>query len=179
LEPLRPFAARDLTWVHVRGWRAENHLVAGRDLFAVLRRETAFHTVAAAEAADGRWTFRRVGFFHPRVSVRPAGADMDIAIVETGKMGSGMVRFSDGRRYPWVNANSQGSEWAFTRQDGTVLVRFLVRASLRKYEGVVQVESAGRGLEELSLLLILGWYLIAISLWSARSTVTKPTHPTH
>ena len=159
--------------------RGEYHLVAGGNFLAALRRETVFHTIAAAEAADGRWTFRRVGLFQPSISVRPAGSDVNVAILETGKTGGGILRFSDGRRYTWVNANSRGSKWTFTMEDGTVLVRFLIRASIRKYEGVVQVEPAGRGLGELSLLLLLGWYLIVISIWSARLTVEKPTHPTH
>ena len=148
--------------------RPEYHLLAGRRLLAVLRREKAFRTVAAAEAADGRWTFRRVGLINPRVGVRPAESDTDVAILETGRKGGGMLRFSDGKRYTWVNVNSRGWEWAFTLEDGTVLVRFLVRASVSEYEGDVQVESAGRGLEELNLLLLLGWYLVVISLWSAR-----------
>ena len=54
-------------------------------------------------------------------------------------------------------------------EDGTVLIRFLVGVSFwRGLRGVVQVHPAARGLSDFSLLLLLGWYWIVLSLWTVR-----------
>jgi len=151
---------RDLTWVQPRALRAEYQLIADGKALASLRWKKAFGSLATAEAADGRWTFKRVGFLRPRVTVRAEGSVADVAVLEPG---TGVLQFSDGHRYHWVNTSSWGGEWAFASEDGTVLVRFLFPMASLRMRGRVQVEPEARTQQDLSLLLLLGWYLVVLN----------------
>ena len=161
MKPMDQVVARGLTWVQPRALRNEYQLIADGKTLASLRWEKAFGSLATAEAADGRWTFKRVGFLRPRVTVRAEGSEADVATLEPGWMGSGVLQFSDGHRYRWANTSFWGGEWAFASEAGTVLVRFLPGYS-RKKRGTVHVESEARTLQHLSLLLLLGWYLVVL-----------------
>ena len=88
-----------LTWVKPRALRAEYQLIADGKALASLRWEKALGSLARAEAADGRWTFKRVGFLRPRVTVRAEGSVADVAMLEPG---TGILQFSDGHTYHWV-----------------------------------------------------------------------------
>ncbi len=179
MQPAHLFAARELTWIHPRTLKPEFELSADGKVLATLRLKNVVGSLTEAEAADGRWTFRRTGwFFHSRVTARSAGTQTDHVVVVRGRMGSGMLRFSDGRGYNLMNESPQGSQWAITAEDGTVLIRFLLGVSLRGLRGVVQVHPAARGLSDFSLLLLLGWYWIVLSLWTVRWGGYRPReHP--
>ena len=52
-------------------------LRAGQQLLATLRWQR--KTLAEAESADARWTFKREVFWHPQVTIRTAGSDENAA----------------------------------------------------------------------------------------------------
>ncbi len=149
-----------LTWVQPRALRAEYQLIADGKALSSLRWKRAFGSLAKAEAADGRWTFKRVGFLRPRVTVRAEGSVAGVAMLDPG---TGVLQFSDRHRYHWVNTSSRRGEWAFASEDGTVLVRFLFPMASLRMKGTVQVEPAAGTQQDLSLLLLLGWYLVVLN----------------
>ena len=149
----------ELSWVQPRRIEAEYQLVRDRKTVASLRWEKALGSLATGEAGDSRWTFKRVGVFRPRVTVRVQGSETDIAVFEPGWSYTGLLRFSDGRSYRWTNVSFWELEWAFTREDGSPLVRFFQRAKGRT-GGPVRIEPGAEGLPDLPILLLLGWYLL-------------------
>jgi hypothetical protein len=161
MKPVEQDVARALTWVQPSALRNEYQLIADDKALASLRWEKAFGSLATAEAADGRWTFKRAGYLRPRVTVRAEGSEADVATLEPGWTGSGVLQLSDGLRYRWANTSFWSGEWAFVSEAGTVLVRFLPGYS-RKKRGTVHVEPEARTLRHLSLLLLLGWYLVVL-----------------
>jgi hypothetical protein len=109
-----------------------------------------------AEAAAGRWTFRRAGFWHARVIVSLAGSDSAVAVFTARWMGTGTLELSAGRQVHWSAAH------AWQADDGTPLVEFTGRQTLIKLEGTVALTPAAVGRPDLALLVLLGWYLVVL-----------------
>jgi hypothetical protein len=50
------------------------------DPFAVLRWAKRWGSLATGESADRYWSFKRVGFLRPRITIREAGSDSNVAV---------------------------------------------------------------------------------------------------
>ena len=79
METLSKVAGLPLYWVQPDTFARWFELRAGENLVATLGWQTSCGTLAMAESGDGRWTFKRLGFLNPRVAVREAGSEIDIA----------------------------------------------------------------------------------------------------
>ena len=77
-------------------------------------------------------------------------------------MGDGVLEILGGPRFFWKSLNFWRSEWAWTGVDGALLLRVKTKFTLTKMEGRVQIEPAAGSIPQLSLLAILGWYLIVL-----------------
>jgi hypothetical protein len=118
---------------------------------------------AVAEAAAGQWTFRRAGFWHPRVIVCVAGSESTVAVFTARWTGTGTLELSAGQHVHWSAAH------AWQADDGTPLVEITSRQGLIRLEGTVALTPAAVGRPDLALLVLLGWYLVAMQ---ARDTLT-------
>src|SRR5262245_10227010 len=79
-EPVRSLAevvGQELQWVRPSARRKYDELRSGEETVATLRWQKG--SLAVAEVGDGRWTFKRQGFWRQRVTVRREGSDVDIA----------------------------------------------------------------------------------------------------
>ena len=160
----------DLCWIQPKG--LDNRwfeLRAGDGIVATLEFETLCGSLARAQSADGSWTFKRVGFFNPRVTVRKAGQEADLAVYTprwTGREGT--LEFPDGRVFGWVQANFWATKFQITDAAGYSLVSFESGAEksrlsdIFKTQARVEIGRRGRALPELPLLVLLGWYLIIL-----------------
>ena len=74
---------RDLHWNQPSGFKMEYELRDGETLAATLRFRSSFGSLATAESADGRWTFKRVGFWHPVITVRASNEEATLATFRT------------------------------------------------------------------------------------------------
>ena len=90
---------QELSWHQPKGLRRHFELRIGDEVLATLRWETNFGSLATAETAEGRWTFKRVGFWRPKVTVRAAGSDADLAVFEPRWTGSGTLTLASGHSY--------------------------------------------------------------------------------
>ncbi len=90
---------RELEWVQPSAWKMQYELRAGEEIVATLRFRSSFGSFATAESADGCWTFKRVGFWQTRVTIRGCGSDMDIAMFKNNTWsGGGTLELPDGRK---------------------------------------------------------------------------------
>lgn len=152
----------ELSWVQASDGEAGYRLVQDGKSVASLRFAKALGSLATGDAEGSRWTFKRVGVFRPRITVRLEGSETDLAVFEPGWTGAGPLRFSEGRSYRWTNVSFWQLEWAFVRDDdGSPLVRFFQRA-VGRHGGPVRVEAAAKELRDLPVLLLLGWYLLVL-----------------
>ncbi len=137
----------------------EYELRAGDEPVATLRFRSAFGTLATAESADGCWTFKRVGFFQNRVTVRACDSETDLATFNNNTWkGGGTLVLADGREFP-VTSNFWQTEYEFQNADGEPLLRFKTKWGLSHQSAEVNVLAAGESLPELPWMILLGWYL--------------------
>lgn len=152
----------DLQWRVRPAPRRTFELQGGGGVVATLRWAKATGSLALAESLDGRWTFKRAGFVSPRVTVRPAGADEDLAIFRPSWEGHGALQFDGERRFRWSPTGFWQSEWAFGHEGGDPLVVFSPVNGTLGTEGRVRIARATPALPELSILTTLGWYLLVL-----------------
>jgi hypothetical protein len=168
MRSIREVAEQTLRWTQPSALAREYELRAGDETLATLRWQKAFGSLALAESADGEWTFKRSGFLSPRVTVRAPGSETELAVFRPGWRGEGALRLSDGRGYQWANTSFWRSEWAFADEAGEPLVRFKTEFepttgfAFFKQAAEVTFEHRGHSLADLSLLTLLGWYLMVL-----------------
>lgn len=73
-------------------------LVRGESVLATLEWRSAFGTLATAMADGTSWTFKRTGFWSPRITIRREGSDEDEAVFRRGGVGGvkGELRWPSG-----------------------------------------------------------------------------------
>lgn len=163
-----PFSSsieHDLHWIQPRFGAKLFELRTAEGLVGTLRWERALGTLATADLDGRRWTFKRVGFWNPRVTVRDAGSPEDAAVFQPTLWGGGTLVFPSGRRFEWRPINFWATRWAFFDERSVSL--FTLRegaddaqlADLFKTQAIVEVAPAGRECGELPPLVLLGWYL--------------------
>lgn len=151
-----------LSWVPVG--RRSYQLQGGDELVATLDWSRARGSLARGEAADGIWTFKRAGFLRPRVTVRIEGSEADLAILSLGRGRESRLDFSDGRRFTWGATRTQRRRMAFANAAGETVLSLLPRARRFEYHADVEIGPGKRGLAELSLLALLGWYRLVLQI---------------
>ena len=148
---------RELKWIQTGRRNPEHELQADGEVVATLRWHG--HSLAVAETADGRWSFKRPALWRSPVGVRAVESGANIATFGSSWTGRGTLETSRGRRFLWSATNFWRSRWEWRSDDGAPLARFASRQGLVKVEGRVRIEGAALDLSELALLVALGWYL--------------------
>jgi hypothetical protein len=155
---LRDLAGQGLIWSKPNWLNGGSALRLGEQQLATLRLRSVWGTLATGETDGDSWTFKRIGFFQNKVTVRSATSDADVAVfVNNWKMG-GTLQLPDGRRYR-ANTNFWMTSFAFTDDEGRPLVSYRRLGGLTSISAVVEIEPAGAELRELPWLVMLGWYL--------------------
>jgi hypothetical protein len=157
--PISEVADRELLWIQPAARRREHELRAADDVVATLRFQRG--SLADAEAEGHHWTFKRQGFWQPRVTVRIAGSDADVAVFRPHWAGGGTLELADGRTVDLRSANFWQSEWIWQEKD-LPLILFKGRHGIVKANGAVEIQPGSAGLADTPLLVLLGWYLILL-----------------
>lgn len=166
-------------WVQPSANHRFYELHHGRLVLARLAFRSAFGTLAVAETAEERWTFKRVGFLSIRVTVRRAGAGEDIAVYTPKFWGDGELTFADGTLLLWRPTNFWATHWAFGEPEGDLVVEFrtgIPEERLRdifKTQATVQVLKSAPWQRLIPLLLPLGFYLFIMHHEDAAAAVAS------
>jgi hypothetical protein len=169
---LSDVAGQELLWIQPAARKREHELRAGEEVVATLRFQRG--TLADAEADGQHWTLKRQGFWHPRVSVRVAGSDSDIAMFHPHWTGGGTVELAGSNPLRLASANFWQSEWVWLDEDQP-LVRSKGRHGLVKANGAVDIPAEAARRPDLALLVLLGWYLILLHADDAAAASTAST----
>jgi hypothetical protein len=169
-------------WVQPRASQNRFDLRSGEDLYAQLEFPKWYGSLAIATAAGQRWTFKRVGFFNPRVTVRGEGSETDLAVFQPRWTGTeGTAHITNGAAYTWKTANFWATEYVWLNTAGELLIQYRqgIEASwladLFKTQSRVEIQPSAQALQDLSLLVSLGWYLIVLKQQDDASAVTAAT----
>jgi hypothetical protein len=150
-----------LTWVQPSMTRRRFELRAGDDLVGTLNFPKLFGTLAEAESGDGAWTFKRIGFWQQKATVRVRDAETDLAVFTNNTWtGGGTLAFAHGSRFK-ATTNFWRSNYQFQTETEQSLVRFASRGVFRQSAEVEAMPEALR-LPELPLLVLFGWYLVVM-----------------
>jgi hypothetical protein len=166
VRPISETAGEELLWLQPAARRREHELRAGADLVATLRFQRG--SLADAEADGHHWTFKRQGFWQPRVTVRVPGSDDDLAVFRPHWTGGGTLEFAGGRTVNLRSANFWQSEWVWQEKDPLIL--FKGRHGLVKARGAVEIQPGAAGTPDVPLLVLLGWCLILLHADDAASS---------
>ncbi len=151
-------ADRELTWTQPAFTRQEYHLAehgapVGRLVFPRM-----LGTLAEAATRDGSWTFKRVGFFRQRATVRAVGSEHDLAVFQNNTWrGGGTLEFGEGARFQ-ATTNFWSTRFGWETEREEALVRFHYGGAF-KLSATVEILEGARALPELPVLVLFGWYL--------------------
>jgi hypothetical protein len=158
MQSIRNAQGHALSWQQQQPHPRAYELRSGETVFATLRWLQAFGSLAQADTTEGQWTFKRVGFWRPRVTVRILGASSDLMHFEPTRVGSGAIHLPEGRQLRWSTTGGDQTQWAWHAPTGQPLLRFSVPEGAAS-SGQVRIEPDAFALPDLSLLTPLGWYL--------------------
>ena len=162
-------AGRELRWGQPSALRMEYELREGEEQIATLRFKSSFGTFATAESADGCWTFKRVGFWQTRVSVRACGSESETASFENNTWnGGGTLKFPDGRKFP-ASTNFWQTRYDFRTETGQTLFRYARMGGMLQKSASVVIEHQSEYITELPWMVILGFYLVVMMAMDAAS----------
>jgi hypothetical protein len=149
----------ELRWVQPRALKMEYELQADGVVAATLRFRSSFGSFATAASAEGIWTFKRVGFWHTKATVRANGAPADLAAFKNNTWsGGGTLELSDGRKYP-ANTNFWATQYEFKRETGEPLITFKKIKGVLHLSSTVEIHGLSKEIVEMPWLVSLGWYL--------------------
>ncbi|HET6975283.1 MAG TPA: hypothetical protein VFI24_03095 [Pyrinomonadaceae bacterium] len=149
---------KQLEWVQPSILKMQYELHADDQLAATLRFRSSFGSFATGESTDGCWTFKRIGFWQTKATVRACDTDADIATFKNNTWsGGGTLELSDGRKI-LATTNFWQTSLEFQDELGGTLINFKT-GGLLHLSAKVTVEPHAFSLPELPWMIMFGWYL--------------------
>jgi len=156
-------------WHQLKSGRPEFELLDGVRVIATLAFSNSLGTLATATAGAAGWTFKRVGFFQQRVSIRARGSEASLGEFVNGTWTEGgTLTLRNGRRFN-ATTNLWNTKWRVEDDAGRLVLRFDYGGVFRLHAFVDLAEGA-RDLAELPLLLTLSWYLVVMQAREAEAS---------
>jgi hypothetical protein len=137
-------------------------------LLGTLRLDRGLGMNGAAESADGKLIFERLGLFKSGITIRKSPTGIPIAKYSPKVFSKGILEFTDGRVYKFGPRDFWWRECAFTNSLGSPVVKFRNNrkiqsfADIFKARGKVDVAPEAGNLAELPLLVTFGWFLLML-----------------
>ena len=168
MQALSDFQGSTIQWTQANTFRRSYELRSENDLLGTLAFRSAFGTFATAETADGKWTFKRVGFLNPRVTVRPEGGEEDAGLYQPKIWGDGVLTLQGGPTFAWKPTNFWQTNWAFIDAEQCHVMDFTAGVDNKKLRDIFKVQCTV-ALADVSscrswvpLLVPLGMYLLIL-----------------
>jgi len=156
---LAELIGQELKWVQPHALKMEYELRAGDAVAATLHFRSSLGSFATATSADGSWTFKRVGFWQTKATIRASGEETDLAIFKNNTWsGGGTLELPDGRKYP-ANTNFWTTQYEFKTETDETLISYRKIGGLLHMSAAVEIYPAAKDIVELPWMVSLGWYL--------------------
>ncbi len=167
---MKPFREIDYPAVEWAG-RWEYVLRSGQTIIGTIYLKDDFRGQAVAESAEGRWLFERKWFPTERVMLRHADSHTDVAVLRNTRIRKkASLEFRYGQTFYWVPGNVWRTNCFFTNAYGEPLVHFNRKSNpfaiflvpKGESKGRVHIEHSPLLMNEISLLTLLGCYLMIL-----------------
>jgi hypothetical protein len=167
---------RELKWIQPSALQMAYALQAGDTVAATLRFRSSLGSFATAESADGIWTFKRVGFWNPKVTIRAEGSDHDLGLFKNNTWHSGgTLELPDGRKFP-ANTNFWATKYEFKTETGELLVSYSAIGGVLHMSSAVTIPAHTLEMAQMPWIVPLGWYLaVMMYMDSAAAVVVAAT----
>jgi hypothetical protein len=169
MKSIKNITNEQLNWMQPKATHQYYELRTQDEVYGSLNFPKSSGSLAEAESSDGKWTLKRVGFFHTKITIRNSGEDKDLAIFKPNMMAtSGLLEFANGNKFQWEASNFWATRFEFRDEHGEALVSFrsgvedLKLKDWFKTQARVEIPHGKNNFEEISLLVLLGWYLIIV-----------------
>lgn len=160
--PIASGAGDAIEWVQPSAMSRAWELRDGDRTAGLLTFRSAFGSLAAAQFEAGAWTFKRTGFFSPKVTARREGEETDIAVYEPAfSRSKGVLRLAGGETLHVHSTNFWQTEWTLSDDAGNLLIECHNRGVFRR-GARVNVSDTGRRRPDLSMLVGLFWYILVL-----------------
>ena len=139
------------------------------DPFGTLEFRSMWGSLAWSNDPVQSWSFKRVGFLSPHITVRMPDSESDYALFEPKVFGGGTLHTPDGRPVLWEPINFWRTKWRFTDKNGSPILVFeqgseeFKLTEIFKIQAEVKVESSRITNLEFSMLVNLGFYLVVMN----------------
>jgi hypothetical protein len=168
MRSLSDFAGSTLEWTQPKSFERFYELRVGETRLATLSFRSSFGTLAVVETSEGKWTFKRVGFLNPKITVRIAGSDEDLAVYHPKFWGDGILAFRSGPNFAWRPTNFWATDWAFADAEDKLVLDLkagVAKEKLRdifKIQCTVELAQVQRYGDLIPVLIPLGMYLLIL-----------------
>jgi hypothetical protein len=162
MTPFSSLPVSGLVWTQPKAHTRSFELRSGENLIATLEFESAFGSRASARTDDAAWTFKRTGFFTPRVTARVDGNEQDIAVYHPSFTGShGTLDLASGEQLQLKCVNFWSTEWAVTDANDNTLLICHNRGVFSQGAELEIVEEAQHR-KDIPLLATMLWYVLIL-----------------
>lgn len=173
---LAEWSGHPLKWIQPHAMNMEYELRSGDAVAAALNFRSAWGSLATATSGDGTWTFKRVGFWQTRVTVRAENSDRDLAVFRNATWsGGGTLELPDGRKF-LANTNFWSTRYEFKTEAGEPLISFVKIGGLLHMSAEVEIHPAAFQIPETTWMVMLGWYL-AVMMFMDSAAATAAVVP--
>jgi hypothetical protein len=159
---LQPSAAK-------RTYQLIEHEDPGGEPIGSLTWEKRWGSLAIADSATGKWTFKRQGFLRPVVTARKiTEPDKDFAKFHFNLGGSGTLILYDSKQqtFKWSRKGILRPEFKLTSiekgKKTNLLAQFKPYSKITKFEADIMLEQQAFLTNELELLMLMGAYLLIL-----------------
>jgi len=159
---LAELVGHELKWIQPHALKMDYELRAEDTVAATLHFRSSFGSFATATSADGSWTFKRVGFWQTKVTIRASEANADLAVFKNNTWsGGGTLELSDGRKYP-ANTNFWATQYEFKTEMGEAIISYRKIGGMLHMSAVTEIHPLAKDVSEMPWMVLLGWYLTVI-----------------
>jgi hypothetical protein len=161
-------AGDELAWRQPQNNVRNFELLRGEEAFGTLEFRSLWGTLAVASNPIQDWSFKRLGFLNPHITIRHPNADSDYALFFPKVFGGGILQLLDGRPFNWEPTNFWRTRWHFTDKSAAPIMSFDLGNEERKLtdflklQAAVKVESSRITNQEFSIMVNLGFYLMVL-----------------
>ncbi len=169
------YHGQELKWLQPNTMKMEYELRSGDDVVARLVFRSSFGTLANTTSEDGCWTFKRIGFFQTRVTIRECDSEKDLAVFKNNTWSDGgTLVMADGRKL-LASTNFWNTEYDFKTENGDMVVRFKKIGGVLHISSMVEFGPGFANYMEAPWIVMLGWYLTVMMQMDTTAAVMATT----
>lgn len=161
MKPIDDAPGRSLEWRQTGSRPHAFELTSTAGVHGDLKWQPGRGSLAVGHAGGGAWTFKRVGFLHPRMTVRAAESASTVAVF-TPQLTGGVLELAGGRSFDWHRKGLWSPQWTFSSPEGSPVLRFRGSTGIATTGALVEIDDV-RQVSSAPVLLLTGWYLIVLT----------------